>query len=301
MGQPQHTERAAPAAPAIPVRAYVELAKPRILVMVLVSAMLGFFLAGGGLHAFPVLMAFLVGTAMVSGGAAALNHCVEREPDSLMERTRMRPIPAGVIALGDGFLFGAGLIASGAALLLWYVNPLTAALALVTAALYVFVYTPLKQVSWLNTLVGAVPGAIPPLGGWAAATGRLDAGAWALFLILFLWQQPHFFAIAWMFRDDYRRGGFQMLPSLKGGEGRTIRQILFFLALLIPASLAPYWLGLTGPVYAVGAVLLGLWFFASGAALARSHSLMDARRVLRVSVIYLPLLLFLIAADAAWF
>jgi protoheme IX farnesyltransferase len=193
---------------------------------------------------------------------------------------------AGRVAPHHALLFGEYLVLGGVLLLLWRVNLLTAFLALLTTFLYVLVYTPMKRLTWLNTIIGAVPGALPPMGGWAAATGRVELGAWVLFAILFIWQQPHFYSIAWMFRDDYRKGGT-----------RTFRQILWFSAILIPVSLLPAWIGLSGLVYFAGALLLGAWMFASCLPLVRSGSVSDARRVLKASVLYLPLLLALIVID----
>ena len=194
---------------------------------------------------------------------------------------------------------GEYLVLGGVLLLLWRVNLLTAFLALLTAFLYVLVYTPMKKWSWLNTLIGAVPGALPPMGGWVAATGELEPGAWVLFAILFIWQQPHFYSIAWMFRDDYKRGGFKMLPSEDPDGRRTFRQMLGFSALLVPVSLLPALVGPheLGPLYYVGATVLGALMFASCIPLARTGSIADARRVLRMSILYLPLLLALITLD----
>jgi protoheme IX farnesyltransferase len=196
-------------------------------------------------------------------------------------------------------IFGEYLVLAGVLLLLWKVNLLAAFLALLTTFLYALVYTPLKRLTWLNTLVGAVPGALPPMGGWAAATGAIDVGAWVLFAILFIWQQPHFYSIAWMFRDDYRKGGFQMLPTEDPDGRRTFRQIIGFSALLIPVSMLPSAIGLAGPVYAAGAFVLGVAMLFSCLPLVRTGSVRDARRVLRASVLYLPLLLGLIVADFA--
>ncbi|GMU94280.1 MAG: protoheme IX farnesyltransferase [Candidatus Hydrogenedentota bacterium] len=280
--------------------AYVELTKPRILVMVLVTATLGFFMGGMGFHGFAAvdgLFYLLIGVAMTSAGAGALNHYLEREPDALMDRTRNRPIPSGKVAPHHALLFGEYLVLGGVLVLLWRVNLLTAFLALLTAFLYVLVYTPMKRLTWLNTLIGAVPGALPPMGGWAAATGRVELGAWVLFAILFIWQQPHFYSIAWMFRDDYRKGGFRMLPVEDPQGTRTFRQILGFSALLVPVSMLPAWIGQNGLIYLAGALLLGAWMFASCLPLVRSGSVTDARRVLKASVLYLPLLLALIVID----
>ncbi|HRK33078.1 MAG TPA: heme o synthase [Candidatus Hydrogenedentes bacterium] len=280
--------------------AYVELTKPRILTMVLVTATLGFFMAGRGFHGFAAwdgLLFLLIGVAMTSAGSGALNHFLERESDARMDRTRNRPLPGGQIPPHHALLMGAYLVLGGTLLLLWKVNLLTAFLALLTAFLYVLVYTPMKKMSWLNTLIGAIPGALPPMGGWTAATNEVEAGAWVLFGILFIWQQPHFYSIAWIFREDYTKGGFKMLPSEDPDGRRTFRQILGFAALLIPVSLLPTYLGLSGTIYFVGALVLGVLMFASCIPLVRSGSTVDARRVLRMSIIYLPMLLALIALD----
>lgn len=282
--------------------AYIELTKPRILAMVLVTATLGFFMGGVGFHGFAAwdgLLSLLIGVAMTSAGSGALNHYLEREADARMERTRNRPLPSGQVPPLHALMLGEYLVLGGILLLVWRVNLLTSFLALLTAFLYVLVYTPMKKWSWLNTLIGAVPGALPPMGGWTAATGGLEPGAWVLFAILFIWQQPHFYSIAWIFRDDYRRGGFKMLPCDDPNGRRTFRQILGFSALLVPVSMLPAWAGPyeLGKIYYVGAAVLGLMMFASGVPLVRTGSTADARRVLRMSILYLPLFLALIALD----
>lgn len=277
--------------------AYLELAKPRIVTLVLVTAALGFFLGGQGEGSLALLTCTLIGTAMVAGGAGALNQYLERDIDLRMDRTRRRPLPSGAVASQDALAYGVLLILGGSAILVLTVNLLTAFLGLLTAFLYVLVYTPMKRLSWLNTLIGAIPGAIPPMGGWAAASGRLDAGAWVLFAILFLWQHPHFYAIAWMFKDDYRKGGFKMLPVIEPDGRSTFRQIVLFAAALIPVSVLPTVIGLSGAVYAAGALLLGVWMLSKCLTLAKSGTVQDARVVLRASVIYLPLLLGLILVD----
>jgi protoheme IX farnesyltransferase len=284
----------------IPVRSYIELAKPRILTMVLVTAAIGYY-AGAGSFTQPwTFFMLLLGTAMTSAGSGALNHYLERDVDQRMERTKRRPLPAGDVQATSVLAYGIILVLGGTLILHWQVNLLTAFLALLTAFLYVLVYTPMKRVTWLNTLIGAIPGALPPMGGWVAAQDEVGAGAWVLFAILFIWQQPHFYAIAWMFRDDYARGGFKMLPVVDPDGKSTFRQILFFSVLLLPVSILPTVMGLTGMVYGVGAIILGLWLLMSGIILARSASVIDARRVLKTSVIYLPLLLVLFVADGAF-
>ena len=276
---------------------FLELTKPRIVIMVLVSAALGFSLAQGGVHDPGLLVWTLLGTAAVAGGSAALNHYFEREVDAVMTRTRERPLPAGSIRASAAMSFGLCLVLSGLALQVVQVNLLTAFLALLTAFLYVVVYTPLKRVTWLNTSIGAIPGALPPLGGWAAAQGELDAGAWALFAILFAWQHPHFYAIAWMFRQDYQLGGMKMLPTLETDGRRTCRHILGFSVLLLAVSVLPTILGISGRLYLVGAIILGLGLLAAGIAMRLSPSNLAARRLLRVSIVYLPLLFLLTIVD----
>ncbi len=279
------------------LRAYQELSKPRIVNMVLVTAFLGYFLGGQGIESWGILGALLAGIALAAAGAGALNQALEREADGRMDRTRNRPLPRGDIAVWEAYAFGVFTVAAGTLLLAWQVNILSAALALASALLYVLVYTPLKRWSWVNTTVGAIPGALPPMAGWAAATGHLEIGGWVLFAILFLWQHPHFYAIAWMCRDDYRRAGFRMLPVVAPDGRSTFAQVLLFSVVLIPVSVLPVWTSGAGVAYAVGALFLGLYMLRAGAVLWRTHTVQDARRVLRASVLYLPLLLGLIVLD----
>lgn len=279
---------------------YVELAKPRILSMVLVTTTIGFFLAAKGIHPLATLLATLVGVGCATGGSAALNNYLERDVDGKMERTRHRALPAGTIQPANALAFGISLVLIGLVALICAVNLLTAFLVLLASFLYVLVYTPMKRLTWLNTTFGAIPGAIPPMCGWAAAHGRLDPGAWVLFLILFAWQHPHFYAIAWMFRDDYRNAGFKMLPVVDPSGVSTFRQTLLFAVLLIGVSVLPTIIGMTGKVYCVGALVMGVALLAVGALFARSKSFLDARRLLKASVVYLPLLLLLIIVDAGF-
>jgi protoheme IX farnesyltransferase len=277
---------------------YFELTKPRIVTMVLVTTALGFFVGGHGIDNPLVLVMTLLGTALSAGGSGVLNHYLERDVDALMRRTRDRPLPTGQVTPAAALLLGFVLILAGQVVLMLTVNLMTAWLALLTAFLYVFIYTPLKRTTWLNTSLGSIPGALPPVGGWVAATGHLDTGAWVLFAILFAWQHPHFYAIAWIFREDYRRGGFKMLPVLEEDGGRTCRHILVFCVLLIVASILPTLMGTSGTLYLVGALVLGGGMLASGVSLTLTRSTLDARRLLRASVIYLPLLLILTVIDA---
>src|SRR5580658_7299423 len=258
---------------------YLELAKPRILSMVLVTTTLGFFLGNRGLHPAPLFLATLLGVGCATGGAAILNNYIDRNSDANMNRTRGRALPAGLIEPAQALTGGVALVLVGVLELLCAVNLLTAFLVLLAAFLYVLVYTPMKKITWLNTTLGAFPGAIPPMAGWAAATGRVDPGAWALFAILFAWQHPHFFAIAWMYRDDYRAAGFKMLPVVEPNGERTFRQTLGFSVLLIVVSMVPTMIGMTGRFYSYGAVLIGLGMFGMAVCFVRSQDVADARRL----------------------
>ena len=283
-----------------PIAAYIELTKPNILTMVLVTTTIGFFLGGHGLHSLSLLFFTLLGAALTCAGASALNHYLERDADSKMKRTQNRPIPKGIISPSNAMSYGIVLVLFGIFILCWKVNLLTAFLSLLTAFLYILVYTPMKKLSWLNTTIGAIPGAIPPMGGWAAATGGLDSGAWVLFLILFAWQHPHFYAIAWMFKEDYRSAGFKMLPVIEPDGVRTFRQILFFSILLIPISILPTIIGMTGRIYLIGAMASSVGLLLLGISLATTTSIFDARKLLKATVIYLPILLFLIIIDVSF-
>jgi protoheme IX farnesyltransferase len=278
---------------------WLVLAKARITALVLVTTAAGYVLGARGGADLTRLALTLLGTALASAGAAALNQVVERRADALMRRTASRPVAAGRITPGMGLTVGLALSAAGVATLASTVNVLTAALGLVTIVLYLGAYTPLKRRTELNTLVGAVPGAIPPVMGWTAATGSVDAGAWALFAILYLWQLPHFLAIAWMYREDYARAGFPMLPVVDPGGESTARQVALATLALVPVSLVPTVLGLAGAIYFFGALALGVGFAAFGLALALRRGRSAARRLLLASVTYLPALFFLLVLDRA--
>ncbi len=277
--------------------AYLELTKPRILSLVLVTTALGFYLGGQGIHSVSRFLFLLLGAGLVCAGSSALNHYLEREFDSKMFRTRNRPIPTGMISPQNALNFGVILILMGLVILYVKVNMLTAFLSLLTTFLYIMVYTPMKRVSWLNTTIGAIPGAIPPLGGWAAATGHLSFEAGMLFLILFVWQHPHFYAIAWMCREDYERGGFKMLPVVDRDGKSTLRQILIYSLALIPVSLIPTWLGISGKIYFLGALAAGIYVLRMSYEFIRSQTMLTAKNLLRATVIYLPILLILIIVD----
>ena len=282
------------------ISAYSELSKPRILTLILVTTALGFFLGGKGIHSWPLLILTLVGAAGVAAGASALNQYLEKDADSKMQRTKNRPLPTGFIAPAHALSYGIILVLLGVCFLWWKVNLLTAFLSLLTAFLYVLVYTPMKRLTWLNTSMGAIAGAIPPMGGWAAATGELGIGAWVLFLLLFVWQHPHFYSIAWIFKDDYARAGFQMLPVIEKDGKRTFRQINVYSLFLIPIALLPTMIGMAGKIYFSGALAASLVLFSVGFGLSRTKSSQDARRLLRTSVIYLPFLFFLIILDVSF-
>jgi protoheme IX farnesyltransferase len=287
---------AAPAPRARRLSDFVTLTKPRITFLVTLTTLVGFLAATPGAPDLALLARTLIGTAMVAGAASALNQWAERDADALMRRTRRRPLPAGRLAPLESAAFGFSLGVAGGIYLAAQVGAVASALAVATAASYLLVYTPLKRVTSLATVVGAVPGAIPPMIGWAAARGRLDAGAWVLFLILFFWQMPHFLALAALYRRDYARAGFQVLPVVDPDGASTARQsVLYTLALLL-VSLMPPFLGMAGGLYFFGALALGVAFTWYGVRLAlapQSHA--HASRLFRVSLLYLPALCALLA------
>ena len=287
------------ALPAVIARlaALCELTKPRLSSLVLVTMLVGFYVGSTGFLDLPLLLCALTGTALLAGGAAALNQWAERDLDARMERTRNRPLPTGRLTPDEVLYFGLTTCLAGVATLAWGVNGLTAVLAVATAAIYLLIYTPLKTRTPWSTVVGAVPGAIPPLMGFAAANGRLDVGAWALFGILFIWQLPHFYAIGWMYRDDYARAGCPILPVLDRDGSTTARWILFLAIALTAFSVAPAWLGLTGKIYPIWAVVLGCGFAATGLMLERTRTRARARGVFLASIVYLPALLVALMLD----
>lgn len=278
------------------VNDYVQLTKPRIVMLVCITTCMGFFMAPGD-HGWLRLLVTLIGTSLASGGAAALNHCVERDTDRRMERTRNRPLPTGRLQPVHAMIFGVTLVLAGVFVLQWGVNLITSFLVLLTAFLYVLVYTPLKKVTWLNTFVGSIPGALPPMVGWTASTGTLDLGAYVLFLILFAWQHPHFYALAWMYREDYARGGLQMLPVVDPSGRRTAAHVVAYAVLLLFVSVLPVYFGMMGNLYLAGTLALGLGVLAVSVKFALTKSLPDARNLFRASLVYFPGLLGLIVAD----
>ncbi len=278
------------------MRPYLTLTKPRITLMVVLSAAAGMFLAGGW-PSTAVLIATVLGVALSAGGANALNQVWERDADSRMERTKGRPVPAGLLSPAAATMFGLTLALAGVAILAIWTNPLTAVLAALTVGIYVLVYTPLKRLSSLSTIVGAVPGALPIMGGWTAAGGALDAGAWALFGILFFWQLPHFLALAYLYKEDYSRGGMQMLPVEDQTGVQTRQQALLYALALLPTSLLPSLLGLSGNVYASVALLLSGLYVMAAFRFAMRPDRVTAARLFKTSLVYLPLLLGALALD----
>jgi protoheme IX farnesyltransferase len=271
----------------------VELTKPRITFLVLITTLVGFYMGSRDGLNFLLLFHAILGTGLVASGASALNQYFERDLDARMVRTRNRPLPDGRLVPNEALVFSAAISAAGVIYLAFFVNLLTALIGAATLFGYILVYTPLKTRTALCTLIGAFPGAAPPVMGWTAARGEVDAVALSLFAILFLWQMPHFFAIAWIFTEDYTRAGFSMNVSGK----RTARLIILYCCALIPISVLPTFFGLTGMIYLLGAILFGFIYLGYGFAVALFRSNTHAHRLLRVSVLYLPALLLLMMLD----
>jgi protoheme IX farnesyltransferase len=281
------------------MRHYIELTKPRITWLILMSTGVGYFFGLDRTKPFDwaLLVHTLAGTGLIASGTAALNQWWERESDALMRRTASRPLPMGLLTANRAMWFGIALAAAGAAELAIGVNLLAALLGAITLIAYLFVYTPMKSRTQLATVVGALPGAMPPLMGYAASSGVLNREAWSLFFILFVWQFPHFLAIAWMYRDDYARAGIRMLPVVEPDGKSTARQIVLYATTLIPISLLPVMLGMSGMIYLIGALLLGFWFLYTGVRVAFDRTNVRARHVLLASVIYLPMIYGLMVLD----
>lgn len=279
------------------MRDYIELTKPRVTWLILMSTAVGFWFGVRESGHWWALLHAIVGTWFIASGTFTLNQWYEREADSRMRRTDQRPIPTGRISPRNALIFGIVLSVIGFAELFWGANSLTGWLGLFTEVMYLGAYTPLKQKTWHATTVGAIPGAMPPLLGFAAAAGVLTWEAWTLYAILFLWQFPHFYAIAWMYREDYSRAGIRMLPVIEPDGLATSRQILLASVILIPVSLLPTYLSMSGNFYGIGALVLGLGFVYAGIKVARERTLIRARGVLLASVIYLPVLYGLMVLD----
>lgn len=279
------------------LRDYWELTKPEISFLVTVSALAGFLFGSTDGLDLVTLFFTLFGTGLTAAGVGALNHLLERDLDARMRRTSQRPLPAGRIAPANARNLGCLLVCAGVGLLCPLVNVLTAALAIATVVLYLFVYTPLKQRTKYNTLIGTVPGALPALGGFAAATGTLDVAGWTAFGILAAWQMPHFLALAWMYRKDYGRADYAMLPVVEPDGSSTARQTVFFTALLLAVSLTPTLVGAAGLLYLIGSAVLGVWFLLHALRFYYDRTGQRARRVLIASIIYIPVWVALIVVD----
>lgn len=276
---------------------YLALTKPELTFLSVVTALTGYYLGTeGSIHA-SLLLHTLFGTALVGGGAGALNQYAERHYDALMKRTESRPVPSGRIRAHEALLFGMILSIVGIAELTLYANALTGFLASVTLISYLFLYTPLKRITTLSTIVGAFPGALPPVMGWTAARNEIGAEAIVLFALLFVWQIPHFLSLAWMYRKDYARAGYRLLTVVEPEGTMASRQILAYTALLIPLTVLPWSMGMFGTIYLVLALLLSLAFLAVGVILARERSNVAARHVFAGSLIYLPVLMAIMVID----
>jgi protoheme IX farnesyltransferase len=279
-------------------RDYLQLSKSRIVLMVLITTAAGYLFGAHSVDGLLMLHA-LLGTALVAAGTNALNQYVEREHDARMHRTRTRPLPAGRITPRAALIFSSAIAVIGTVYLGLAVNWLTAALGAFTLATYIFIYTPLKRISTINTLIGAIPGAIPPLMGWTAATNHLGAGGWIIFGILFLWQLPHFMAISWLHREDYARGGFAMLAVRDTGGVAVARQAIFYTLALLPVSVAPSLLGLTGTVYFIGAAAAGATLLAATIRFFFNRGPRSARSLFMISNLYLITVMLLLVVNAS--
>jgi len=280
-------------------RDYLELAKPEISSVVTMSAFAGFLLGSpAGLDGWTLLWT-MIGVALCAGGVGVLNHLFERRYDAQMKRTAERPLPAGRVSPTEARRLGVVMVCAAVGLLCPLVNVITAVIATLTVVLYLFVYTPLKRVTKWNTLIGTVPGALPALGGYTAATGQLGAGGWAVFGILACWQMPHFLSLAWMYRKDYARGDYAMLPVVEPEGDSTARQMVGFAALLLPLSVLPSFVGTAGWIYGMGVVPVGVWFLWTTIVFHGERTGQQAKRVLKASVLYVPALVALLMVD--WF
>ena len=280
---------------------FVEMTKPRLTILSVLTTLAGYYLGARGAIEMGDLWQVLVATFLVGGGCGALNMVIEREYDARMKRTHARPTATMATRPVEGVLLGVSMVLGGTIWLYLVANPLSAFVALMTVVTYVFFYTPLKRISPHNTLVGAIPGALPPLLGWTAATGSIGWGGIALFALLFFWQMPHFLALAWMYRNDYERAGFRMLPSIDPHGNATSRQILLYSAGLLPLSIIPTLVNLSGSFYLVGAMILGLIFVFLGFRFMKERTNRTARAVFHFSLLYLPLLLLLMVFDGPRF
>lgn len=277
--------------------AFLELTKPRIAFMLVLTSAAGFYLGSKGSFDFMLFINSMIGITLLAFGVATLNQFIERRTDALMERTAKRPLPTQKVSPAEALVFGLILTVSAEIYLAFLVNTLTAVLGLVVIVGYVLLYTPLKTKTSASTAIGAIPGAMPPLMGWTSSANEITLGAWVLFALLFLWQFPHFLAIAWMYKEQYRKAGILMLPVVEKEGTITAIQIVTFTLMLLPISVAPFFIGVAGSVYLVGASVLGLWFLISSIETARAKSVEKARKLLLVSVLYLPVIFALMVFN----
>jgi len=279
------------------VSIYADLFKARLTLLVLLTTLVGFYMGFRGPMNYLLMLHTLLGTALVAAGASALNQLLERDYDARMKRTQTRPLPSRLLQPSTVLVIGCITAIVGLAYLAMAVNGITSVVGAISLVTYLFIYTPLKRISWLNTAAGAVPGALPPLMGWTAATGQLSGPGWTLFAILAFWQIPHFLAIAWLYRDEYARAGFQMLPNVDPSGRRTARQAVTLSVGLLLVSAVPFLLKMAGPVYLIGALTLGLAFLWCAIRFARLLAIAQARQLFLASILYLPLLLSLLVMD----
>lgn len=276
---------------------YITLTKPELTLLSVATALAGFYLATQGQLDYLLMLKTFLGTALVGAGAGALNQYIERDYDGMMRRTENRPLPAGRLTPWEVLVFGILCSVAGILLIALFVNPLTGFLAAATSISYLFLYTPLKRITPLSTVIGGIPGALPPMMGWTAVRNDISHEAWILFVILFLWQMPHFLSLAWMYKKDYARAGFPMLTVVDPDGRSTGRQILLYCIALIPATVLPTLIGLTGIVYLVGGAVLGIAFSVCGFYLYKDRSTVWARRVFFASLLYLPILFVIMSLD----
>ncbi len=277
--------------------AFFELTKPRIAFMLVLTSAAGFYLGAVGNFNLPLFINSMLGITLLAFGVATLNQVWERKTDALMERTAKRPLPTNKVSVAEALIFGLLLCVTAEIYLAVLVNMLTAILGLVVIVGYVLLYTPLKTRTSMSTAIGALPGAMPPLMGFTSSANEITMTAWVLFAILFVWQFPHFLAIAWMYREQYAKAKILMLPVIEPEGKITARQIVIFTLLLIPISLAPFFLGFAGVVYLIGATVLGIWFLAASIEAARAKTVEKARKLLLVSVLYLPVIFALLVFN----
>lgn len=279
------------------ISAFFELTKPRIAFMLVLTSAAGFYLGASQGFEIGLFINSMVAITLLAFGVATLNQYIERDIDPKMERTVKRPLPTGRVTPNEALIFGVALCVISEIYLFFAVNPLTAVLGLVVIVGYVFLYTPLKTRTTASTAIGALPGAMPPLMGWTASANEITLSAWFLFALLFLWQFPHFLAIAWMYKEQYAKAGIKMLPVVEKDGKVTAQQIVIFTVMLLPISLAPFFLGISGVIYLIGAIVLGIWFLMTSIQMARAKTVEKARKLLLVSVLYLPVIFALMVLN----